>query len=372
MKHRVAYSPPILLRIAAIPMRLVRRWTATRFVRATSPRPCASSTKFRSDVSLRVALSALEAARIPTGGLLPVGSDAVVPFERVVLDGETIRIEDAVAVGDCITPRGEDIKEGELLFRAGRRIGAAEAGVLATLGRGQIEVFARPRIAVVSSGDELVDPQADPQPGQVRDSNRYVIAAALRAMGAIATHYPTARDREGALEDILRAALADNDAVIVSGGSSVGERDRTPVAIAALGEPGVIVHGLRVKPGKPTVLAAIDGKPIVGLPGNPTSALMILETVGAPIIAAMTGAHLIERQTGAQLEQTVESRAGWTSFVPVALSQDAVPFRAQPLAMHSSLTSLCARADGFIVVDEETKRLERGAAVRVYPFTRGW
>ena len=317
-----------------------------------------------------VSVGAQQAARIPTGGVVPAGADAVVPFERVGIDGETIHVKDRVESGDCITERGEDIKEGEHVFSAGRRIGPSEIGVLATLGCASVEVFSRPQVAVISSGDELVDPKAVPEPGQVRDSNRYAVAATLRAMGGAVVHYPTARDREGALEDILRSALAASDAIVLSGGSSVGERDRTPEAIAALGEPGVIVHGLRVKPGKPTVLAAIDGKPIVGLPGNPTSALMILEAIGAPIVAALIGTHVVERPIEAVLDEDVESRRGWTWFVPVALSQKSELW-AHPLPLRSSLTTLCARADGFIIIDEDTERLSEGTTVRVHSFTRG-
>ena len=319
----------------------------------------------------RASVAAQQAARIPTGGVVPSGADAVVPFERVSIDGETIQVADHVRSGDCITQRGEDIREGEHIFSAGRRIGPAEIGVLATLGCGEVAVFSRPLVAVTSSGDELVEPAALPKPGQVRDSNRYAIAATLRAMGATVVHYPTARDREGALEEILRSALAASDAIVLSGGSSVGERDRTPEAISALGDPGVIVHGLRVKPGKPTVLAAIEGKPIVGLPGNPTSALMILETIGAPIVAALTGTHLVGRPIDAELHEGVESRRGWTWFVPVTLSPKSAGFWAHPLPLRSSLTTLCARADGFIIVDEDTERLGRGTTVHVHSFSKG-
>ena len=316
-----------------------------------------------------VALGDHEAASIPTGGMLPPGADAVVPIERVELDGDAIWVGEKVISGDCITERGEDIKEGERLFHAGRRIGPAEAGVLATLGRVRVDVYAQPRCAVISSGDELVAPGTKPLPGQIRDSNRYAIAAALRAMGAQVAHLPTVSDRKGALAAALRSALPQNDAIFLSGGSSVGERDRTPAAIASLGEPGVIVHGLRVKPGKPTVLAAIDGKAVIGLPGNPTSALMILETIGKPIVAALAGAHLIDGARDAELGEAIESRAGWTWFVPVGLSVERERLRAQPLPMRSSLASLCARAGGFIVLDEATQRLEMGATVKVHPFT---
>jgi molybdopterin molybdotransferase len=317
-------------------------------------------------------VGARETMRIPTGGMLPAGADAVVPFERVLFDGEVVRIDDGVVAGDCVTAAGEDLKAGERILQTGRRIAPAEAGILATLGHAHVRVFVRPQVAVISCGDELVEPAEVPGPAQTRDSNRYAIAAALRAMGTSVTHYPTARDEPGALEAVLRSAVARSDAVAVSGGSSVGERDRTPAAIAALGEPGVIVHGLRVKPGKPTVLAAVAGKPIIGLPGNPASALMILETVCAPIVAALTGWAAGRIVSEAELAETVESRRGWTWYVPVELCEQGTRYRARPLAMRSSLVSLCAHADGFIIVDEGTERLERGSPVRVHHFSKGW
>lgn len=317
-------------------------------------------------------IAAHETMRIPTGGLLPSGADAVVPFEQVELEDGAVRIAHSIATGDCVTKIGEDFKAGERVLCAGRRIAAPEIGVLATLGLARVSVFARPRVAVLSSGDELVDLGSAADAAQTTDSNRYVIAAALRAMGADVRHYPTVRDAAGALEEALRAALPENDAIVLSGGSSVGERDRTPQAIDAIGEPGVIVHGLRVKPGKPTVLAAVKGKPILGLPGNPTSALMILEAVGAPIVAALSGwvsrAPLIE----AVLAETIESRSGWTWYVPVLLSDRRTRYEAQPLPIRSSLVSLCARADGFVVIDESDERVERGTLVRVHPFSKGW
>jgi len=313
-----------------------------------------------------------ETMRVPTGGLVPSGADAVIPFEEVQQDGNVVRVERSVAAGNCLTQPGEDLSAGERILPAGRRIGAADVGVLATLGYAQVEVCVRPQIALISSGDELVDPGAPAGPAQTHDSNRYALAAALRAMGARVHHYPTVRDVTGALEDALCSALPQSDAIVLSGGSSVGELDRTPRAIDAIGEPGVIVHGLRVKPGKPTVLAAIGGKPILGLPGNPTSALMILETIGAPIVAALTGWQPHEPLIEAELAETVQSRVGWTWYVPVSLLDEGTRYRATPLSMRSSLVSLCARAAGFIVVDESTERLERGTVVRVHRFSLGW
>ena len=308
------------------------------------------------------------ALRIPTGGVVPAGADAVVPIEDLEFDGDTVAIAEPVAAGDNVTPVAKDMRKGELVLRAGRRIGGPELGVLATLGIVDIPVFRRPAIAVISSGDELVPPSAKPRPGQIRDSNRYAIAGALHALGAAPKHYPTVADTPGALEAAIARALEECDGAMLTGGSSVGERDLTPRAVATLGEPGVIVHGLRVKPGKPTVLAAVGGKPVIGLPGNPTSALMILEAVAAPIVAALTGAAPLDRSTEAILREPVSGRSGWTWYVPVALQHEDGAVLAHPLPLRSSMVSLTARADGYVIVGEQEGGRAAGGRVRVYRF----
>jgi molybdopterin molybdotransferase len=259
------------------------------------------------------------------------------------------------------------MKCGEKILQSGRRIGAAEMGVLATLGMTSVPVFRVPRIAVISSGDELIEAGAQPQPGQIRDSNRWAVAAALQSFGLDAVHLPTAPDKPGRLESAIREGLAAADGVVLTGGSSVGAKDLTPAIIDGLGEPGVIVHGLRVKPGKPTVLASIGGKPVIGLPGNPTSALMILQAVAAPILAQMLGTRSLPAQFEAQLDRDLRKRAGWTWFIPVRFDESA-PSVVEPLEMRSSMVSLLARANGFITVDERIEVLAAGETVRVTRF----
>jgi molybdopterin molybdotransferase len=308
------------------------------------------------------------ALRIPTGGVVPEGADAVVPIEDTVLTAGAVHIAQSIAPGENINPRASDMRRGERVVPAGRRVGAPIAGVLATLGVTSVPVYRRPVFAIFSSGDELVDPAASPKPGEVRDSNRYAVAASLESMGALARQYPTLPDRPGALESALRAALEVCDGAIITGGSSVGERDLTPSAIASLGEPGVLVHGLRVKPGKPTVLAAIGPKPVMGLPGNPTSAVVILEAVAAPIVAALTGSIEKTMATEAVLESPASSRDGWTWYIPVALKDEGGGFVAQPLPLRSSAVSLTARADGYITMGECENEWPAGTRVIVSRF----
>jgi molybdopterin molybdotransferase len=314
-------------------------------------------------------LIAGQAVRIPTGGVVPDGADAVIPVEEVRISGPGISVDAELEPGANVNPAAGDMRAGSRVLDVGARIGGPQMGLLATLGVTKIAVFPRPRIAVLSSGDELVPPGMQPAPGQIRDSNRYAVAGALQGMGAQPFHGPTVADVPGALERALRKALAEADAAVLTGGSSVGELDHTPAAITALGTPGVIVHGLRVKPGKPTVLGAVGTKPVIGLPGNPTSAVVILEAVVAPLIGALAGAPVPYDVVPATLGAGVHTRRGWTWFVPVRLESGTEhAWIAQPLPVRSSMVSLTAQADGYIVAPEETEDLDMGSRVAVHRF----
>ncbi len=301
-----------------------------------------------------------EAMRIPTGGVLPPGADAVVPIEDADERDGVVIVAEAPVPRAYFTPRGDDMAPGDVVLRAGRRIGAAELSVLATLGATAVEVFRRPKVAVVSTGDELVDATRRPGTGQVRDSNRWAIAGGLAALGCDVVHLPRAVDEVAAIRAGIAEGLRVADAVVLTGGSSVGARDHVPAAIDGLGAPGVVVHGLRVKPGKPTVLAAIGSQPVIGLPGNPTSALTILDAIAADVFRALTGQTRTHRATVAAVAaEPFPGRAGWTWYVPAALDGNA----ARPLALRSSHTSLLARADGYVVVGPDNPRIEAGEPV---------
>lgn len=306
-----------------------------------------------------------EAMRIPTGGVVPLGADTIVPVEDALERDEEIIPTEAPQAGGYLTRRGEDMAPGALILTAGRRIGAAELSVLATVGRVVVPVYRRPRVAIVSTGDELVDASIRPGTGQVRDSNRWAIAGGLAALGCDVLHLPRAADEVAATVAQIVAGLERADAVVLTGGSSVGVRDHVPAAIDQLGAPGVIVHGLRVKPGKPAVLAAIGARPVIGLPGNPTSALTILDAVAAPIFRALTGERAGERAAIAtRAAAPFPGREGWTWYVPAVV--DAAG--ARPLVLRSSHTSLLARASGYVVVGPHPGHVEAGAPVRVVRF----
>ncbi len=338
---------------------------------AATPGNFAISGDVRMGEMPEVTISRLQALRIPTGGIVPRGANAVVPIEDARVEGSSVHVAAAVEAGANVAERGADMHRGEAVLMPGTRIGAPHVGVLAALGVTDVDVYRRPLVAVFSSGDEIVPASTQPRPGQVRDSNRYAIAASLRAMGAQARHYPKLADEAEAFERELSVALQDCDAVAMSGGSSVGERDRLPAAVAALGKPGIVVHGLRVKPGKPSLLGAVGDKPILGLPGNPTSALMMLEAVFAPIVGALAGAQVPTATTTARLAEAAQSREGWTWYVPVALRDDGGTPLAHPLPLRSFSVSLTARADGYLVMEERDVEWPAGALVTVHRFLGG-
>jgi molybdopterin molybdotransferase len=303
-----------------------------------------------------------EAMRIPTGGVLPGGADAVVPVEDAVEHDGTVAPATEPAPRDYFTPRGDDMQAGDRVLEPGRRIGAAELSVLATLGRTSVEVYLRPRVAIVSTGDELVDAADAPGTGQVRDSNRWAIAGGLLALGCEVLHLPRARDEVDEIRGRIGAGLQAADAVVLTGGSSVGARDHVPVAIDGLGAPGVVVHGLRVKPGKPTVLAAIGTQPVIGLPGNPTSALTILDAIASDVFRALTGERDVRRAAiKAIAAEPFRGRAGWTWYVPAVIDGGT----ARPLFLRSSHTSLLARADGYVILGPDPAAIEAGEPVSV-------
>ena len=313
-----------------------------------------------------------EAMRIPTGGAVPDGADAVVPVEDADERDETIVLREMPVCGDAITPAGEDMEPGDVVLAAGRRIDGAAMSVLATLGLSEVPVFRRPRLAIISTGDELVDPSKKPGVGQVRDSNRYALAGALRELGAEPLHIPRASDEPGRLEAAINLGLESADGVLLTGGSSVGIRDLVPRVVERLGDPGVIVHGLRVRPGKPTVLAAIGAKPVIGLPGNPTSAMMIFRTIAAPILRGMTGEVLRPSAAAfARAGTDFKGRPGWTWFVPVVVTAEGSDRVASSLGIHSSHTSLLARANGFIVLSEDRSTIARGEQIEVHALSGG-
>ena len=318
----------------------------------------------------RLAVTPGTATPIATGGPIPRGADAVVMVEQTEPAGAGgIAVARAVAPGGGIGFAGSDIARGQTLLRAGTVIGAREVAMLAAVGLDRASVWRRPRIAVLSTGDELVAPGQPLRPAGVYDSNGPVVAAALRENGCDAVHLGAVPDDAAALEAAVRAAFATHDGVILSGGTSKGAGDLTTQVIAGLGAPGIVVHGVALKPGKPLCLAVCDGKPVVVLPGFPTSAMFTLHELVAPALRAMAG--LPPRgaaRVAATMPVRLTSELGRTEFAMVALTEGPEGLVAQPVAKGSGAVTAFAQADGFVTVPALAESLAPGSTVEVTLF----
>ena len=305
------------------------------------------------------------AVAIPTGGVLPRGADAVVMVEHTqqAMAG-TVEILRPVAPGEGIVRADEDARRGAELAPAGRPLRAQDLGLLAAAGVIEVAVHARPRVAIIATGDEVVDPGTPAlETGQVRDASTVALAALVREAGGEPLPQGIVADDRPALERALARAVADADVAVVSAGSSVGARDETAAAVAALGPPGIWCRGLAIKPGKPTLLAECDGVPVIGLPGNPRSALVVFRLVGMPIVRRTGGWDVppAEPVTRARLSRDLASAAGRLDIVQVRV-RDGV---ATPLFGASALLSVLTAADGFVVVDEPATGLAAETEVEV-------
>lgn len=312
-----------------------------------------------------------QAALIHTGGMLPDGSDSVVMVEYTQrLDATTIEVVRPVAVGENVIPIGEDVRQGDQLFPRGHRLRPQDLGGLAGVGIARVPVVARPRVAILASGDEVVPPDAPVAPGQVRDVNTYTIAALVRRAGGEPMPRGIAPDDAAALEAMARAALEEADALVIAAGSSVSARDMTVGVIGALGAPGVLVHGVAIQPGKPTILAAAGQRPVFGLPGNPVSAMIAFGLFVAPAIRQLLDAAVPPALTRwARLARNIPSRAGREDFVPVRLETRDGELWADPVFGKSNLIYTLARADGLVHVPLDLGGLYAGDQVEVKLFS---
>jgi molybdopterin molybdotransferase len=307
--------------------------------------------------------------RVPTGGALPPQADGVVMIEDAQERGEFVEIRDGEGTSDHVTLEGADVRAGDLLCERGALLSPAAIGMLAAAGVADVSAYRPPRVGLLVTGDELVPPGAPLRPGQIRDSNRAALSAALAAMGFAPRSYPRVPDERAAFDAAFAVALSDNDAVVISGGSSVGERDYTPAVIDAAGPPGVIVHGIRAKPGRPAVLAAVGDKPVIGLPGNPVSALVVLEALGKPILMRMFGIAHAPLFWRAELSDAIDVSKNLEHRIPVRLFAAHNGLHAQPLIGTSAHSHILGFADGLVVVEEGVGRMAAGTHVDVMPFS---
>ena len=308
--------------------------------------------------------------KVVTGSSLPPGADAVVMVEHTQhLGGETIEIRKPVAPGENMMLAREDAAAGETVLGAGTLVRPAEIGLLAALGVERVGVRARPRVAIFSTGDELVDVSASPRPGQIRDANGPALAAMCAQAGALPEYLGIVPDDVAAIAAAMEKALARADVVLLSGGSSVGARDLTIEALGVLPDTIVLAHGLAVSPGKPTIVASSRGKAVWGLPGQMASAQVVMLVFGCPFLAHLAGdAAAFSRPrpwTSAKLARNVASRQGREDFIRVRLSESAGATVAHPVLGKSGLLKTLLQAQGLIRIPAGLEGLEAGETVQV-------
>jgi len=326
--------------------------------------------------SVSLSLEAGKAIAVPTGGMLPANADSVVMVEYTYnLDEKTIEVIKPVAPGDNVLRVGEDIENHQNLFPAGWRLRPQDMGLLAALGISKVQVHCRPRVAVISTGDEIVPITGDqPPPGKVRDINSITLAAELEEAGATITIKQVVVDDLDALVTAAKSALVENDMLLLSGGSSVGARDYTLRILEHFENAELLVHGVAIRPGKPTILARIGRKIFWGLPGQPVSALMIYRAFVLASLARLEGQADISKLGGtpvrATLKRQLPSVQGRTDYVPVINSREEEKVWASPIFGKSAMIGILARADGFVIVPEHVEGLEQGSEVEVHLFSR--
>jgi putative molybdopterin biosynthesis protein len=316
----------------------------------------------------RLAVRQGTATPIATGGMLPRGADAVVMIEHTELresDPPRLEIRRPALPGQFVAFAGTDVARGETVLREGQMLGSRELGVLAAMGLAEVEVYRRPRVAVISTGNEILPPGEPLRPGKVYDSNGAILAAAVRELGGEPVPFGVVPDDEAVLDEVLRRAL-DCDMVLLSGGTSKGAGDISYRCIGRLRNPGVVAHGVALKPGKPICLAVTEGKPVVVLPGFPTSAIFNFHEFVAPVLRRYAGLPMTEARTvEAVLPMRVSSERGRTEFLLVSLIPTDAGLAAYPMGKGSGSVTAFSFADGFIAIDQRTELVPAGTPVSV-------
>jgi len=301
---------------------------------------------------------------MPTGGMLPVGADAVVMIERLEHFGEELYgVTKAVAPGENIIDIGEDLTVGEVILTQFTKIRAQEMGLLASLGKVLVPVLPRFRVGILSTGDEIISPDQVPKPGQSRDINGYSLLGQAQACGASAQHYGIVKDDLEELRAMLKRMLKENDIVLLSGGSSVGTRDLSAQLISELGEPGLLFHGLALKPGKPTIGGVVDGKLIFGLPGHPASAMVVFDVIVRPWLDGSVFHPQVDPLPKGKLTQNLYSGSGREEFVRVRLIPNEEGWLLEPIRGKSGLIRTMVLADAIVHIRLDTDGIEAGKEV---------
>jgi molybdenum cofactor synthesis domain-containing protein len=316
----------------------------------------------------KVAVAKGEAAEIVTGAPVPEGADAIVMVEDTDKMDGNVKIYSSVTKNENVMKKGSDIKNGETVLKAGKVLGSREIGVLAALGMAKARVFRVPRVAVLSTGGEVTEPDKPLPPGKIYDINAYSLYAAILESGGKPIYQGVVPDDKTELRKALEQALASADMVVTSGGVSVGPKDIMPETVSSLGKPGLIFSGIAVKPGKPVTTAMIGDKPVFSFPGHPASALLTFLLLGRPVIQAMAGKPVSElASVQAVAASRMFSAKGRRTFVMVKLRKGKTKLVAEPVESGASgaITTL-AKADGFVEIPENQQFIDADEEVAVW------
>jgi molybdopterin molybdotransferase len=308
-----------------------------------------------------------QCAYVPTGGMIPEGADCVVMIEySEKLDHNTILINKPSYPGENLVEEDEDVAAGEVVIRKGTRLRPYEIGVLSCLGIREIEVFKKLRCGIISTGDEIIDPNSIPSLGQVRDVNSYLLSSLVEENGAEAISYGIFNDNFEELKAALNKAWQECDMVLVSGGSSVGKKDHTFEAISSLSNSKIFVHGIAVKPGKPTLIGKAEDKAIFGLPGHPLACAVIFKTIVKPYIEKIYALEEREYPVSLSFAMNYHKAKGREEFLPVKLEQKGEELVAVPILSKSGIISAFSKAYGYIRIHKNLEGIREGEKVSVY------
>ena len=311
------------------------------------------------------ALNPEECVAVPTGGAVPKGADSVVMVEYTEDYGDgTIGISKSAAPGQNMIFRGDDVFPGKVVLEKGRVLSSQDIGALAAIGRVAVPVAKKLKIGVISTGDELVPPEQTPGPGQVRDVNSPMLEAMLTAYGAEVIIYGIVIVDEALLSEKVHAAVAECDAVLLSGGSSVGVKDAACRIIESMGN--LLMHGIAIKPGKPTILGKAGSKPLVGLPGHPVAAYFITKIFILPLLCRLTGRKQESYTTTARVTESISANHGRAQVHCCRRESRDGELWASPIRGKSGLITTLAGADGYFIIDRDCEGLPQGAQVQVF------
>lgn len=308
-----------------------------------------------------------EAVYVPTGGMIPKGADGVIMIENTEkMDESTLLLQKAISKGENIIFKGDDIKNGSIALKSGRILNTEAIGVMAALGVGNINVYKNPKFSIISTGDEIIDIDEDLNLGKVRDINSYTLGSAIENIGGEVLSKSIVKDNYDKLRDEVERALDISDIVLISGGSSVGTRDYTYKVIDSFEDSEVFVHGISIKPGKPTIIGKVKDKLVIGLPGHPVSALIIFKALIEYFIYEKLGVERITPSINAKASYNFASSPGKTTYQMVNIKKEKDTYYISPTFGKSGMISLLSNSNGYIIIDEYEEGINKGEIRKVY------